>query len=203
MVLFKFVFAFVLLVNSGFVSTVHAENENTESETNKTETIVGDNDVREENHSNYEVPSSEDLEGISQMEVVSNVNENGQSFNHEDLVGTKQFLTVVTPDGRTYYIVITYEQIGTKVHLLKDMSEVDVESVANAQPQAGQMTQAQADLAMEQNANSVENENNEKLKVSSSMKTNLIVFAVVALGVGAFGYFKLKKDKSAGSSDSY
>lgn len=204
MALFKIILTLLFMLNSGLV-VAHAESEDSEvgSEVNTTESIVGDHDVREENHSNYEVPTSADLEGVTQMEVVNNVNERGDVFNHENLVGTKQFLTVVTPDGRTYYIIINYEEFGTKVHLLKDMSEIDVESVASAQPQAGAMTPAQAELYMEQNANGVVN-NAEVIskEESSPMKTNLIILGVVVVGVAIFGFFKLKKDKNGGSSDS-
>lgn len=205
MALFKIILTLLFMLNSGLM-VAHAESEDSEvgSEVNTTESIVGDHDVREENHSNYEVPTSADLEGVTQMEVVNNVNERGDVFNHENLVGTKQFLTVVTPDGRTYYIIINYEEFGTKVHLLKDMSEIDVESVASAQPQAGAMTPAQAELYMEQNANGeVNNAEVISEEESSPMKTNLIILGVVVVGVAIFGFFKLKKDKTGGSSDNF
>lgn len=193
MKLFKYIFTTLLLFGHLFATPVYAENE--DSELNTTESIVGDNDVTEEEHSNYVVPSNEDLEGVTQMEVVSNVNERGQVFDHEKLAGTKQFLTVVTPDGRTYYIVINYEQFGTKVHLLKDMSESDVETVANSQPQAGSMTPLQAEQYMEQNANEDTNNSENLESETEDHGPNLMIVGVILVAGGIFAFIKLKKDK--------
>lgn len=195
MKIIKYVLSGFLIFHSIFsVQIVQAEGE--EENGTSTEEIVGENDVRQENHSDYEVPSSEDLEGVSEMEVVNNVDEKGNVFDHENLVGTKQFLTVVTPDGRTYYIVISYEQFGTKVHLLKDMTESDVESVTDNQPQAGEMTQAQAEQVMEEKA--TENEDEDTSKTSSN-NVNYIIIGIGVVAGGVIGYLKLKKGKENNS----
>lgn len=195
----KYLVALFLFFSPAFTMTVNATESESSDTTNE---IVGENEVREENHSNYEVPSEEDLEGVTDMEVVENVNDKGQSFDNESLLGTKQFLTVITPDGRTYYIVISYEQFGTKVNLLKDMSESDVQSVTDNQPQAGEVTKSQAEQIMEENANggTTTEENTETTRASSA---NWIVIAFVAVAGGVIGFIKLKKNKNSGSDTNF
>lgn len=202
-VIFRIVFTLILFFSASTSTTVHAEQENSDEILNqgneKTEQIIGDNEVKQEDNSDYVVPTSEDLEGVTQMEVVNNVDEKGNVFDHENLVGSKQFLTVVTPDGRTYYIIINYEQFGTKVHLLKDMSEVDVESVASAQPQAGAMTTVQAEMHMQQNAENTGQSSEE----TNPIVRNLLIFGAVVIVVGIIAFFKMKKDGSSSSDGNF
>lgn len=97
------------------------------------------------------IPSAEELEDINQMEVIENVSDTGGIVTLPE--GTRQFLTVVTPEGRTYYIIITYDEFGQTVNLLRDLTEHDVEEIANAEPSEN-MSQSQAEAIMDQNANS-------------------------------------------------
>lgn len=161
-----------------------------------TDDIVGDNDIKEENHSNYVVPSSEELETINEMKVINNVDDKGNVFDHENLVGTKQFLTVSTPDGKTYYIIISYEQFGTKVNLLKDMSETDVLEVTDNTPQAGDMTKEQAEELMANNAQKNNNSDSDAVTPqSSSVNIGLILLVIIVVG-GVVGFIKLRKNKT-------
>lgn len=161
-----------------------------------TDDIVGDNDIKEENHSNYVVPSSEELETINEMKVINNVDDKGNVFDHENLVGTKQFLTVSTPDGKTYYIIISYEQFGTKVNLLKDMSETDVLEVTDNTPQAGDMTKEQAEELMANNAQKNNNSDSDaETPQSSSVNIGLILLVIIVVG-GVVGFIKLRKNKT-------
>lgn len=161
-----------------------------------TDDIVGDNDIKEENHSNYVVPSSEELETINEMKVINNVDDKGNVFDHENLVGTKQFLTVSTPDGKTYYIIISYEQFGTKVNLLKDMSETDVLEVTDNTPQAGDMTKEQAEELMANNAQKNNNNDSDaETPQSSSVNIGLILLVIIVVG-GVVGFIKLRKNKT-------
>lgn len=196
MKMWKYLIPIIFLFSPLFTTDVSA----TESDSNE---LVGENEVKKENSSDYEVPSEEELKGITEMEVVENVNDKGQTFDNEALSGTKQFLTVVTPDGKTYYIVITYEQFGTTVNLLKDMSETDVQSVADNQPQAGNVTKSQAEKIMAKNAGSDTNSaGTTETKKANSVNWIVIIAAVVGVG-GVVGFIKLRKNKSGGSDTNF
>ena len=193
--MWKYLIPIIFLFSPLFTTDVSA----TESDSNE---IVGENEVKKENSSDYVVPSEEDLEGITEMEVVENVNDKGQTFDNEALSGTKQFLTVVTPDGKTYYIVITYEQFGTTVNLLKDMSETDVQGVADNQPQAGDVTQSQAEKIMAENAGAeTTSDGTTETKQANSVNW-IVIVAVLAVG-GIVGFIKLRKNKSGGSDTNF
>lgn len=175
-----------LLSTLTFQPTVHAEEENSSDDI--------------EVDSNFVVPSEEELDSINQMEVVENVTDTGATFDNEALAGTKQFLTVVTPEGRTYYIIVNYDQFGTTVNLLKDLSEPDIEELSSNTPQAGNMTPSQAEAAMVQNA---EGESAIAVQGEASDEEGVNV-AVILVGVAVIGgvayYFKIVKGKENNNS---
>lgn len=166
-------------------TSVQAEEEDSED----TEDIINEDDP------NVITPSEEELENLNEMEVIENVTDAGAVVDLPE--GTRQFLTVLTADGRTYYIIITYDAFGQTVNLLRDLNESDIEEMANAEPSPENMSPDQAEAAMAENANG--NLAEEEIPEEEG-GVNWVIVGVGAIIIGVIAYFKIVKGKDDNTS---
>lgn len=158
-------------------------------------------EVENINEEDLQELSEEEIENLNEMEVVENVTDTGGVIDLPD--GTRQFLTVVTPDGRTYYIIITYDAFGQTVNLLRDLNESDIEEMANAE--ATQNTDASSNDGLTSSDNSgdsnIESTNGEETtEEEEEGGVNLLLIGGVLAVVGVVGYFKIVKGKEDNTS---
>jgi len=120
----------------------------------------------------------------------------------------KQFYTIVTPHGNTFYLIIDLERDGDNVYFLDAVTEKDLLALAE---QSGYDTEtytsATSNTASEATLGASEDtpETTSEGTQNNNMGTLLLVLAVVVIGGGAGYYFKIYRPKhqKADSEDDF
>ena len=129
-----------------------------------------------------------------QNAILENVDQNTRQFGS---VPNRQFMKIITKEGKLFYLLIEYDDIGEEVKLLTEVSDKDLISLTD-----GELEKEIKDkIAKETNIknNIKEQETNEVITQENNNEENtfkikdIILIFVLIVSVGALVYFWKKK----------
>lgn len=112
-----------------------------------------------------------------------------------DGISQKQFLTVTTKAGNTFYIVVDRDGNADNVYLLNLVDEADLMALINDE----EVTVATTESTTAEEETSAEDKPDEE-NTEKKSNSGLILFIVVALGGGGFAFYWFKVRNNSGRS---
>ena len=154
------------------------------------------------------------VEGSAKAELIENVNNANQDYpihhgeSTEDESGkyfadARQFITFKTKSGKTFHLIINYDEEGQNVMLLTEVSEDDLLNMVEAKEKPKEEVKKIEEVQLPTEATKEEPVKEELKKKEESKGTGLYIFLglLVMAVVGAGYYFKIYKKKQEESED--
>lgn len=171
-----------------------------------------DNHVGSQSDSiNKGIPTAE---GSAKAELIENVNNANQDYpiHHGESAGdesgkyfadARQFITFKTKSGKTFHLIINYDEEGQNVMLLTEVSEDDLLNMVEAKEKPKEEVKKIEDVPPPTEATKEEPVKEEPKKKEESKGGGLYIFLglLVMAVVGAGYYFKIYKKKQEESED--
>ena len=171
-----------------------------------------DNQVGSQSDSiNKGIPTAE---GSAKAELIENVNNANQDYpihhgeSAEDESGkyfadARQFITFKTKSGKTFHLIINYDEEGQNVILLTEVSEDDLLNMVEAKEKPKNEVKKIEEVPSPTEATKEEPVREESKKKEESKGAGLYIFLglLVMAVVGAGYYFKIYKKKQEESED--
>ena len=171
-----------------------------------------DNQVGSQSDSiNKSIPTAE---GSAKAELIENVNNANQDYpihhgeSAEDESGkyfadVRQFITFKTKSGKTFHLIINYDEEGQNVMLLTEVSEDDLLNMVEAKEKPKEEVKKIEEVPRPTEVTKEEPVKEEPKKKEESKGTGLYIFlGLLAMAVvGAGYYFKIYKKKQEASED--
>lgn len=153
-------------------------------------------------------------EGSAKAEFIENVNNANQDYPiyHGESTGdesgkyfadARQFITFKTKSGKTFHLIINYDEEGQNVVLLTEVSEDDLLNMVEAREKPKEEVKKIEEVPPPTEATKEEPEKEESKKKEESKGTGLYIFLglLVMAVVGVGYYFKIYKKKQEESED--
>ena len=153
-------------------------------------------------------------EGSAKAELIENVNNANQDYpihhgeSAEDESGkyfadARQFITFKTKSGKTFHLIINYDEEGQNVMLLTEVSEDDLLNMVEVKEKPKEEVKKIEEVPLPTEATKEEPVKEEPKKKEESKGTGLYIFlGLLAMAVvGAGYYFKIYKKKQEASED--
>ena len=171
-----------------------------------------DNQVGSQSDSiNKGIPTAE---GSAKAELIENVNNanqgypihHGESTENESgkyFADARQFITFKTKSGKTFHLIINYDEEGQNVMLLTEVSEDDLLNMVEVKEKPKEEVKKIEEVPLPTEATKEEQVKEEPKKKEESKGTGLYIFLglFVMAVVGAGYYFKIYKKKQEESED--
>lgn len=171
-----------------------------------------DNQVGSQSDSiNKGIPTAE---GSAKAELIENVNNSNQDYpiHHGESTGdesgkyfadARQFITFKTKSGKTFHLIINYDEKGQNVMLLTEVSEDDLLNMVEAKEKPKEEVKKIEELPPQTEATKEAPIKDESKKKEESKGAGLYIFLglLVMAVVGAGYYFKIYKKKQEESAD--
>ena len=171
-----------------------------------------DNQLGSQNDSiNKGIPIAE---GSAKAELIENVNNANQDYpiHHGESTGdesgkyfadARQFITFKTKSGKTFHLIINYDEEGQNVMLLTEVSEDDLLNMVEAKEKPREEVKKIEEVPLPTEATKEEPVREESKKKEESKGAGLYIFLglLVMAVVGAGYYFKIYKKKQEASGD--
>ena len=171
-----------------------------------------DNQVGSQSDSiNKGIPTAE---GSAKAELIENVNNanqgypihHGESTENESskyFADARQFITFKTKSGKTFHLIINYDEEGQNVMLLTEVSEDDLLNMVEAKEKPKEEVKKIEEVPRPTEVTKEEPVKEEPKKKEESKGTGLYIFLglLVMAVVGAGYYFKIYKKKQEESED--
>ena len=154
------------------------------------------------------------VEGSAKAELIENVNNanqgypihNGESTGDESgkyFADARQFITFKTKSGKTFHLIINYDEEGQNVMLLTEVSEDDLLNMVEAKEKPKEEVKKIEEVPLPTEATKEEPVKEEPRKKEESKGAGLYIFLglLVMAVVGAGYYFKIYKKKQEVSED--
>ena len=154
------------------------------------------------------------VEGSAKAELIENVNNANQSYPiyHGESTGdesgkyfadARQFITFKTKSGKTFHLIINYDEEGQNVMLLTEVSEDDLLNMVEAKEKTKEEVKKIEEVPPPTEATKEEPVKDEPKKKEESKGAGLYIFLglLVMAVVGAGYYFKIYKKKQEESED--
>ena len=154
------------------------------------------------------------VEGSAKAELIENVNNANQSYPiyHGESTGdesgkyfadARQFITFKTKSGKTFHLIINYDEEGQNVMLLTEVSEDDLLNMVEAKEKPKEEVKKIEEVPPPTEATKEEPVKEEPKKKEESKGAGLYIFLglLVMAVVGAGYYFKIYKKKQEESED--
>lgn len=167
--------------------------------------------VRQGDSINKGIPTAE---GSAKAELIENVNNANQDYpiHHEESTGdesgkyfadARQFITFKTKSGKTFHLIINYDEEGQNVMLLTEVSEDDLLNMVEAKEKPKEEVKKIEEVPPQTEATKEEPIKEEPKKKEESKGAGLYIFLglLVMAVVGAGYYFKIYKKKQEESED--
>ena len=153
-------------------------------------------------------------EGSAKAELIENVNNANQDYpiHHGEGTGdesgkyfadARQFITFQTKSGKTFHLIINYDEEGQNVMLLTEVSEDDLLNMVEAKEKPKEEVKKIEEVPPPTEATKEEQVKEEPKKKEESKGAGLYIFLglLVMAVVGAGYYFKIYKKKQEESDD--
>jgi len=153
-------------------------------------------------------------EGSAKAELIENVNNANQDYpiHHGESTGdesgkyfadARQFITFKTKSGKTFHLIINYDEEGQNVMLLTEVSEDDLLNMVEAKEKPKEEVKKIEELPPQTEAIKEEPVKEEPKKKEESKGGGLYIFLglLVTAVAGAGYYFKIYKKKQEASED--
>ena len=153
-------------------------------------------------------------EGSAKAELIENVNNANQDYpiHHGESTGdesgkyfadARQFITFKTKSGKTFHLIINYDEEGQNVILLTEVSEDDLLNMVEAKEKPKEEVKKIEEVLPPTEATKEEPVKEEPKKKEESKGTGLYIFLglLVMAVIGAGYYFKIYKKKQEESED--
>ena len=153
-------------------------------------------------------------EGSAKAELIENVNNANQDYPiyHGESTGdesgkyfadARQFITFKTKSGKTFHLIINYDEEGQNVMLLTEVSEDDLLNMVEAKEKTKEEVKKIEEVPLPTEATKEEPVREESKKKEESKGAGLYIFLglLVMAVVGAGYYFKIYKKKQEASGD--
>ena len=171
-----------------------------------------DNQVGSQRDSiNKGIPTAE---GSAKAELIENVNNANQDYpiHHGESTGdesgkyfadARQFITFKTKSGKTFHLIINYDEEGQNVMLLTEVSEDDLLNMVEAKEKTKEEVKKIEEIPPPKEATKEEPVKEEPKKKEESKGAGLYIFLglLVIAVVGAGYYFKIYKKNQEESED--
>ena len=171
-----------------------------------------DNQVGSQSDSiNKGIPTAE---GSAKAELIENVNNANQDYpiHHGESAGdesdkyfadARQFITFKTKSGKTFHLIINYDEEGQNVMLLTEVSEDDLLNMVEAKEKPKEEVKKIEEVPLPTEATKEELVKNEPKKKEESKGAGLYIFLglLVMTVVGVGYYFKIYKKKQEDNED--
>ena len=154
------------------------------------------------------------VEGSAKAELIENVNNANQSYPiyHGESTGdesgkyfadARQFITFKTKSGKTFHLIINYDEEGQNVMLLTEVSEDDLLNMVEAKEKPKEEVKKIEEVPRPTEVTKEEPVKEEPKKKEVSKGAGLYIFLglLVMSVVGAGYYFKIYKKKQEKSED--
>ena len=153
-------------------------------------------------------------EGSAKAELIENVNNANQDYpiHHGESTGdesgkyfadARQFITFKTKSGKTFHLIINYDEEGQNVMLLTEVSEDDLLNMVEAKEKPKEEVKKIEEVPLPTEVTKEEPVKEEPRKKEESKGAGLYIFLglLVMAVVGAGYYFKIYKKKQEASED--
>ena len=153
-------------------------------------------------------------EGSAKAELIENVNNANQDYpiHHGESTGdesgkyfadARQFITFKTKSGKTFHLIINYDEEGQNVMLLTEVSEDDLLNMVEAKEKPKEEVKKIEEVPLPTEATKEEPVKEEPKKKEESKGAGLYIFLglLVMTVVGAGYYFKIYKKNQEESED--
>jgi len=153
-------------------------------------------------------------EGSAKAELIENVNNANQDYPvyHGESTGdesgkyfadARQFITFKTKSGKTFHLIINYDEEGQNVMLLTEVSEDDLLNMVEAKEKPKEEVKKIEEVPLPTEATKEEQVKEEPKKKEESKGGGLYIFLglLVTAVAGAGYYFKIYKKKQEESED--
>ena len=153
-------------------------------------------------------------EGSAKAELIENVNNANQDYpiHHGESTGdesgkyfadARQFITFKTKSGKTFHLIINYDEEGQNVMLLTEVSEDDLLNMVEAKEKPKEEVKKIEEVPPPTEATKEEPVKEEPKKKEESKGLGMYIFLglLVMAVVGAGYYFKIYKKKQEESED--
>ena len=154
------------------------------------------------------------VEGSAKAELIENVNNANQDYpiHHGESTGdesgkyfadARQFITFKTKSGKTFHLIINYDEEGQNVMLLTEVSEDDLLNMVEAKEKTKEEVKKIEEIPPPKEATKEEPVKEEPKKKEESKGAGLYIFLglLVIAVVGAGYYFKIYKKNQEESED--
>lgn len=154
------------------------------------------------------------VEGSAKAELIENVNNANQDYpiHHGESAGdenskyfadARQFITFKTKSGKTFHLIINYDEEGQNVMLLTEVSEDDLLNMVEVKEKPKEEVKKIEEVPPPTEATKEEPVKEELKKKEESKGAGLYIFLglLVMAVVGAGYYFKIYKKKQEESED--
>ena len=160
---------------------------------------------------NKGIPTAEVSAKAELIENVNNANQDypiyhGESTEDESgkyFADARQFITFKTKSGKTFHLIINYDEEGQNVMLLTEVSEDDLLNMVEAKEKPKEEVKKMEEVPLPTEATKEEKVKEEPKKKEKSKGAGLYIFLglLVMAVVGAGYYFKIYKKKQEESDD--
>ena len=160
---------------------------------------------------NKGIPTAEGSAKADLIENVNNANQDypihhGESTRDESgkyFADARQFITFKTKSGKTFHLIINYDEEGQNVMLLTEVSEDDLLNMVEAKEKPKEEVKKIEEVPLPTEATKEEPVREESKKKEESKGAGLYIFLglLVMAVVGAGYYFKIYKKKQEASGD--
>ena len=153
-------------------------------------------------------------EGSAKAELIENVNNANQDYpiHHGESTGdesgkyfadARQFITFKTKSGKTFHLIINYDEEGQNVMLLTEVSEDDLLNMVEAKEKPKEEVKKIEEVPLPTEATKEEQVKEKPKKKEESKGAGLYIFLglLVMAVVGAGYYFKIYKKNQEESED--
>ena len=153
-------------------------------------------------------------EGSAKADLIENVNNANQDYpiHHRESTGdgsdkyfadARQFITFKTKSGKTFHLIINYDEEGQNVMLLTEVSEDDLLNMVEEKEKPKEEVKKIEEVPLPTEATKEEQVKEESKKKEESKGTGLYIFLglLVMAVIGAGYYFKIYKKKQEESED--